>query len=85
MYNHYYKLSWLLFTQKPQKVAWLEETESVERYPSQKIGPHRAAYSGSQYAVVSVFNLCLLVVSLEFCRLVWPRAESCGAQCAVNS
>ncbi|XP_072436101.1 serine/threonine-protein kinase 11-interacting protein isoform X3 [Chiloscyllium punctatum] len=51
MYNHYYKLSWLLFTQKPQKVAWLEETESVERYPSQKIGPHRAAYSGSQYAV----------------------------------
>ncbi|XP_072325021.1 serine/threonine-protein kinase 11-interacting protein isoform X3 [Scyliorhinus torazame] len=51
MYSRYYKLTWLLFPQRPLKMAWLEETEGAARYPSQKIAPHKTAYSGSQYAV----------------------------------
>ncbi|XP_051870045.1 serine/threonine-protein kinase 11-interacting protein isoform X2 [Pristis pectinata] len=42
-------MAWLLVTRKPLIVAWLEDTETPERYPSQKIHTRRAIYSTRRY------------------------------------
>ncbi|XP_067890787.1 serine/threonine-protein kinase 11-interacting protein [Heterodontus francisci] len=81
MYSQYFKLAWRLFTQKPLKVAWLEETESAERYPSQKIRPCKAVYSGSQYAV----TMASRAAEDEFVQSLAKLLRSYGLQQIINA